>query len=64
MAVTHSCVLVESLTEENKRDNGAQLSIDTVPKYDVGLWVYDVRVQVYHIKNNHEFNWLCALVEI
>lgn len=43
MAVTHSCVLVESLTEENKRDNGAELSIDTViitnpvPKYDVGL---------------------------
>lgn len=29
MAVTQSCVLVESLTEENKRDNGAQLSIDT-----------------------------------
>lgn len=43
MAVTHSCVLDDSITEENKRDNGAELSIDTViitnlvPKYDVGL---------------------------
>lgn len=52
MAVTHSCVLVESLTEENKRDNGAELPIDTVEITNP----YDVRVQVYHIKNNHVFD--------